>query len=61
VIEIPVQINGKVRGRVEVESGMPEEKVKRIVLEDDRIGGLVKDRDIKKFIYIDGKIVNIVV
>ena len=61
VIEIPVQINGKVRGRVEIENGISEEKVREKVLNDQRIASLLKGLDIKKFIYIDGKIVNIVI
>jgi leucyl-tRNA synthetase len=61
VIEIPIQINGKVRDRVEIEKGMTKEQVKKLALSKDRVEGLVKGRDIKKFIYIEDKIVNIVV
>jgi leucyl-tRNA synthetase len=60
ILEIPIQINGKVRGRVEIEKGISEAKVKDIVLNDGRIRDIVRKEDIKKFIYIDGKIVNIV-
>jgi leucyl-tRNA synthetase len=61
VIEIPIQINGKVRGRITIENGVSEEVVKERVMNDERIVGLVDRNNIKKFIYIDGKIVNIVV
>ena len=61
VITIPVQINGKVRGRIEIENGMSEDVVKERVLNDERIKELMNSDSIKKFIYIDGKIVNIVV
>jgi leucyl-tRNA synthetase len=61
VIEIPIQINGKVRGRVEIEKNMSEERVKEIVINNEKIEEWLNGKDIKKFIYIDGKIVNIVV
>jgi leucyl-tRNA synthetase len=60
VIEIPIQINGKVRDRVEIKKGMTEDQVKEIVLSKERIKELLKDRSIKRFVYIDDKIVNIV-
>jgi leucyl-tRNA synthetase len=61
VIEIPIQINGKVRDRVEIEKGMSEEKVKELSLNKERVEELVNGRDIKKFVYVEDKIVNIVV
>jgi leucyl-tRNA synthetase len=61
VIEIPIQINGRVRDRVEIKNGMTEDQVKEIVLKKDRVKELLKDCDVKKFIYINNKIVNIVV
>jgi len=35
-VEIVVQINGRVRGKVQVESGMGEEGLKKLVLSDPR-------------------------
>ena len=61
IIEIPIQINGKVRGRIKIENGISEEDVKEKVVNNDKIKGLLKGLNIKKFIYIDGKIVNIIV
>jgi leucyl-tRNA synthetase len=55
-----VQINGKVRGRVEIEKGSSEKIVKEKVLKDDKISTDIKGKDIKRFIYIEDKIVNIV-
>jgi leucyl-tRNA synthetase len=60
ILEIPVQINGKVRGRVEIEKGSSEKIVKEKVLKDDKISTDIKGKDIKRFIYIEDKIVNIV-
>ena len=60
-VEIPVQINGKVRAKVKVPFGADEETVKEIVLENDRVKGYLDGREVKKFIYINNKLVNIVV
>jgi leucyl-tRNA synthetase len=61
VIEIPIQINGKVRGRVEIEKDISEKEVKELVLSNEKIKEWLEGKEIRKFIYIDGKIVNIVI
>jgi leucyl-tRNA synthetase len=60
-VEIPVQINGKVRGRVLVNRSDNEGVVKEKVLSDDSIGRLLSNSEIKKFFYVQNKIVNIVI
>ena len=59
-VEVPVQINGKVRGRVIVNADASEEKVREIVMAEDVFKSHLGDEEIKKFIYVPGKIVNIV-
>jgi leucyl-tRNA synthetase len=61
VQEIPVQINGKVRVRVMVTEDMDEAKVKELVLAEDKIKKWLQDKEIRKFIYVKDKIVNIVI
>lgn len=58
-VEIPVQINGKVRGRVEVSKEDSEETVKSKIYEQNTLSTLLSDKEIKKIIYIPGKIVSI--
>lgn len=60
-IEIPVQVNGKVRSRVKVPAGAAEEAVKEIVLADEKIKETTAGKSIKKFVYVKDKIVNMVV
>ncbi|HLE18802.1 MAG TPA: class I tRNA ligase family protein, partial [Syntrophales bacterium] len=60
-VEIPVQVNGKVRGRVTVAAGADEAAVKEAVLSDDKIKEFVAGKEIKKFVYVTDKIVNMVV
>lgn len=60
-ITLVVQINGKLRARVEVERDTDREKLKDIALNNDRIKGLIGDKEIKKIIVVPNKLVNIVV
>lgn len=59
-ITIGVQINGKVRGSIEVSIDENEESVKNKVLSDENLSKWTTEKDIKKIIYIQGKIINIV-
>ena len=58
---IVVQINGKMRTRFTVGVSATEEEVKAIALADANVIKHIPDTGIKKFVYVPGKIVNIVV
>ena len=60
-ITIAVQINGKVRATVKIEADSDEKRVHSTVLQNDRVKQYTEGKNIKKFIYIKNKIVNIVV
>lgn len=60
-VEIPIQVNGKVRGRVEVNINEKEADVRKKVLSSEWISPVVGGKEIKKFLYVQGKIVSIVV
>ncbi|MBN1618301.1 leucine--tRNA ligase [Candidatus Dojkabacteria bacterium] len=59
--EIAVQINGKVRGKVNVTEGMTEDQVKELAISDNNVKKYMEGNEIKKFIYVPGRIVTIVV
>ena len=61
IIEIPVQINGKLKGKVFVSKNVLEEEIKELTLNDSNIKNRLEGKDIKKFIVIGKKIINIVV
>ncbi|MDF2672269.1 MAG: leuS [Clostridiales bacterium] len=61
VVEIPVQINGKVRGKVTVPVDASQDDVKAKLKEDEKLHSLVDGKNIVKEIYVPGKIYNIVV
>lgn len=60
-IEIPVQVNGKVRGKVKIALDAPEEEVKANVYASDSVKNSVEGKTIVKEIYVKNKIYNIVV
>ena len=60
-IEIPVQINGKVKTRVIIPADADEEKVKEIVMAQEKVKSLIEGKEIRRFIYVKGKLVNLVV
>ena len=59
-IEIPVQVNGKVRSRVTMTANAENELVEQAALNDERIQELLEGKEIRKIIVIPGKMVNIV-
>ena len=60
-IELVVQVNGKVRSKVMIRAGMPDDEMEKTALEDRRTLEMIGGRTIKKVIVVKGKLVNIVV
>ena len=60
-IEIPVQVNGKLRSRVTVPADADEAFVLERALADDKVEGRFGGKQIVKKIYVPGKMVNLVV
>jgi leucyl-tRNA synthetase len=60
-LEIPVQINGKLRGRITVPADATEEFVVENALADEKIKSAIAGKQIVKKIYVPGKLLNIVV
>jgi len=60
-IEYVVQINGKVRAKMEIEVGLPEEEIEALVLADPRVQKWVEGKEMLKKIFVPGKLVNLVV
>jgi leucyl-tRNA synthetase len=60
-IEIPVQINGKLRGKIVVPADSSEEFVLERALVDEKVQAFIAGKEIVKKIYVTGKLVNIVV
>lgn len=60
-LEIPVQINGKVRSKVTISAGLSDEALTLVAREDQRIAGFLADVEIQKVVVVSGRLVNFVV
>ncbi len=60
-ITIPIQVNGKLRSRIEVAKGLPKEHILKLVLEDEVVTRYLDGNKPRKTIVVPDRIVNIVV
>ena len=60
-LKIAIQVNGKLRSEIEISNETSEEEVKTLALDDKKIIKYTEGKEIRKLIYIPGKIINIVV
>ncbi len=60
-IEIPVQVNGKLRGRVSVPNGAEQDEVLAAALALPEVQSFLAGKEPKKKIYVKGRMVNLVV
>ena len=60
-IEVPVQINGKLKARILVPAGASAEQIEAAARADGRIVALLEGKVIRKTIVVPGKLVNFVV
>ena len=61
LVELVIQVNGKLRGKIEIDTNLDKEKVKTLALENENVLKHIKDKEIKKVIYVPNKLINIVV
>ncbi len=60
-IEIPVQVNGKLRGKIIVPNGASKEDLEAAARKDEKVVAFIAGKEIAKVIALPGKLVNIVV
>ncbi len=61
MVEIPVQVNGKVRGRVTVPTGADAEALEAAARADEKVGELLAGATVRKVVVVPGRLVNFVV
>jgi len=61
VVTVPIQVNGKVKARMDVARDASEDAVRALALENPIIVGLLGSAQLKKFIYVPGRICNLIV
>ena len=60
-LEIPVQVNGRLRGKVKVPAGAGEADVVTQAKTEPSVAAHVAGKQVKKIIFVPDKLVNIVV
>ncbi|MET3944703.1 leucine--tRNA ligase [Corynebacterium mucifaciens] len=60
-VEVPVQINGKVKARIDVAADASKDDLEAAALADERVAELVDGKNVVKVIAIPGRMVNLVV
>jgi leucyl-tRNA synthetase len=58
---VVIQVNGKVRSRIELPVSFTEKEIEEAALGDDRIRHFIGDKKIRKVIVVQHKLVNVVV
>ncbi len=60
-VKIIIQVNGKVRGEILVGADESEDEIKNKALENEQAKKYFSDQEIKKVIYVKGRLINIVI
>jgi leucyl-tRNA synthetase len=59
-IGLVVQVNGKVRGRIEVAPDASREVIEAMVMGEENVQKHIADKPVRKIIVVPGKLVNVV-
>jgi leucyl-tRNA synthetase len=59
--EIPIQVNGKLRGHIHVAFGTPREDLERLAVANEKVKQFVQGKQIAKVIAVPDRLVNIVI
>ena len=59
--DLVIQINGKVRDKVNLEIDMDESQIKELTFKRPNVSKWIQDKEIRKIIFVKGKIINIVI
>ncbi len=60
-IVVPVQVNGKVRGRLTVSADVSEQEMERLALSDPAVSSYIAGKTIRKVVVAKGRLVSLVV
>ena len=60
-VEVPVQVNGKIRARLSVATDITEEAIRELAFADQKVLAHVEGRQVVKFIYVPGRMVTVAV
>jgi leucyl-tRNA synthetase len=60
-LEIPIQVNGKLRSRVIAAPGVSEDELRQSALADEKVRALIDGREVVKVIVVPARLVNVVI
>ena len=61
ITNIVIQINGKKRGLLKVKKDTPEEMIVNQIIKDDKINKYIKEKKIKRKIFVENKLINLII
>jgi leucyl-tRNA synthetase len=61
VITLVVQVNGKVRDRLQAPADISEEEAKRLALASERVRSFTQGKRVERVVYVPGRLVSVVV
>jgi len=61
VVEMAVQVNGKIRARITVPADADETHIREIALADPKVQAAIAGKEVVKVLVVKGRLVNIVV
>ena len=59
-VEYPVQVNGKLRGRITVRADADEKSVEQAAMADEKVRQLLEGKTVRKVIVVKGRLLNLV-
>jgi leucyl-tRNA synthetase len=60
-VTIAIQVNGRLRSTIDLPADLKEDELRKVVLSQDKVREWVKDKDVKSFIIVPRKLVNVVI
>jgi leucyl-tRNA synthetase len=60
-IEMVIQVNGKVRDKIQVEVDISEDEAKKIALGSERVQKFTQGKEVRKIIFVKGRLINVVI
>jgi len=61
IVTLVIQVNGKVRDKIEVEADISREKAKELAFSQKKVKNWIEGKEIKKVIFVPGKLINVVI
>ena len=60
-IKLPVSVNGKLRGNIEIDENLSKEEILKLAKQEENVSKYLDNHEIVKEIYVPNKILNIVI